>query len=62
MNILKAYRDNSSNFNRTTILKDSNNKVKAIFNGNIKQPRKGTKILTINGFKYSIDWSNAEKF
>lgn len=62
MNILKAYRDNSSNFNRTTILKDSNNKVKAIFNGNIKQPRKGTKTLTINGFKYSIDWSDAEKF
>ena len=62
MKTLTAHRIKDSWYNKTTVLKDENNKVKAIFNGNIKQPRKGTKTLTINCFKYLIDWSNAEKF
>lgn len=50
---LYAYRQNN-----ITTLKDSEGKTKAIYPNILTQPRKGTKILTVNCWKYLIDWSN----
>ena len=40
-----------------TIIKDDKGKVKAIFPNSLKQPRKGTKQITINNFKYKLKWN-----
>ena len=45
-------------YSRTiTVIKDDKGKVKAIFPSSLKQPRKGTKQITINNFKYKLKWN-----
>jgi hypothetical protein len=48
-------------YNQTTILKDSNNKVKAIFSSSLRQPKRGQKEIIINCFRYSLNWDNVPK-
>ena len=45
-------------WNRTsTTLKKQDGSIKAIFPSNLKQPRRGTKQITINCFKYNLIWN-----
>ena len=53
MKTLHAHRQNN-----ITTLKDSEGKTKAVFPNTITQPRKGTKTIVINCWKYLIDWTN----
>ena len=57
---LTVYRNWKSAYSQQTILKDCNNKVKAIFNSSLKQPRKGTKTIVINCWTFKLDWSNVK--
>ena len=57
---LTVYRNWKSAYSQQTILKDCNNKVKAIFNSSLKQPRKGTKTIIINCWTFKLDWSNVK--
>ena len=57
---LTVYRNWKSAYNQQTILKDCNNKVKAIFNSSLKQPKRGTKTIIINCCKYKLDWWGVE--
>lgn len=54
---LKVERNRTSPYNQTTVLKDSNGKVKAIYNSMLRQPRKGQKTITLNCFVYALDWT-----
>ena len=56
-NKLTVYRERKSAYNITTILKDSKGKVKAIFPSMLRQPRKGTKTITLNSWVYGLNWS-----
>jgi hypothetical protein len=56
--ILYAYRTNTSWYNIITTLKDSKGQVKAIIGGNLKQPRKNTKQIVINGNVFAVNWDN----
>jgi len=56
MNTLKVYRDWQSAYNQTTVLKDNNNKVKAIISSSIQQPKKGSKTIIVKGIEYLLDW------
>lgn len=56
--ILYAYRDKTSWYNIITTLKDSKGQIKAIIGGNLKQPRKNTKQIVINGNKFQLNWDN----
>lgn len=58
MNTLYAHREKQQYRRYTTVLKDKEGKVKAIFGSYLTQPRKGTKVLTVNCWEYNIDWSN----
>lgn len=60
MQTLYAYREQRQYKRYTTTLKDKEGKVKAIFANHLTQPRKGTKVLTVNCWKYNIDWSNCQ--
>ncbi len=55
---LYAFRTHSSWYNMITTLKDSKGQVKAIIGGNLKQPRKGTKQIVINGNRFAVNWDN----
>ena len=57
---LYVYRSKESYYNTLTTLKDTNDKVKAIIPGNLKQPRKGTKKIIINCFDYLLNWDNVK--
>jgi len=59
---LYAYRQQNTWYSKTTILKDKDGKVKAIFNNSITQPKRGTKVLTVNCCKYLIDWTNVPNY
>ena len=59
-NKLTVYRERKSAYNITTILKDSKGKVKKVFSNMLNQPRKGTKIIVINDYKYRLDWWGVE--
>jgi len=56
MDVLYVFRDRQGAYNQTTTIKDSNNKVKAIFNSMLQQPRKNTKTITINSNTFKLDW------
>jgi hypothetical protein len=43
MQTLTVHREWGSSYNQRTILKDCNNKVKAIFSSSLRQPKRGTK-------------------
>jgi hypothetical protein len=55
---LYATRERKSPYNIQTILRYKDGKVKAVFSSMLKQPRKGTKTLIINCFRYKINWDN----
>lgn len=54
---LTVERERKNAYHITTILKDSKGKVKAIFSSMLRQPRKGTKTITLNSWVYGLDWS-----
>lgn len=58
---LTVYREWQSAYNQTTILKDSNGKVKAIFNSSLQQPKRAQKELKIKETVYKLNWSNVPK-
>lgn len=58
---LTVYRNWKSAYNQQTILKDCNNKVKAIFNSSLKQPKRGTKSIVINCNTFLLNWENVPK-
>lgn len=58
MKQLTVYREWNSSYNQTTILKDENNKVKAIISSSIKQPKLNQKIVVINRNEFLLNWEN----
>ena len=58
---LTVYRNWKSTYSQQTILKDCNNKVKAIFNSSLKQPKRGTKTIIINCNTFLLNWENVPK-
>lgn len=40
----------------TTTIKDENGNLIAIFPPEIKQPKRGQKFITLNCFKYQLNW------
>ena len=58
---LTVYRDWQSSYNQITVLKDCNNKVKAIFKSSINQPKRGTKQIIINNNVFLLNWENVVK-
>lgn len=57
-NTLTVERQWNNAYVQTTILRDSNNKVKAIFNSSLRQPKKGLKSITINCNTFLLNWDN----
>lgn len=55
-NTLTVYREWQSSYSQLTILKDNNNKVKAILSSSINQPKKNQKTIVINGYTFLLDW------
>jgi len=58
---LTVYREWESAYNQRTILKDMQGKTKAIISSSIRQPKRGQKEITINCFKYALNWDNVPK-
>lgn len=58
---LTVYREWGSAYNQRTILKDMQGKTKAIISSSIRQPKRGQKEITLNCFKYGLNWSNVSK-
>lgn len=58
MKTLYVFRSKESWYNIITTLKDENGKVKAIFGGNLRQPKKGTKEITVNCNRFLLNWDN----
>jgi prolyl-tRNA editing enzyme YbaK/EbsC (Cys-tRNA(Pro) deacylase) len=56
--ILTVHREKKSTYSHITILKDCNNKVKAILTGYKAQPKKCCKTLVLRGKTYNLDFSN----
>jgi len=56
MGTLTVYREWNSSYNQTTILRDENNKVKAIITSSIKQPKMNQKIVVINRKEFLLNW------
>jgi hypothetical protein len=61
MQTLTVYREWQSSYNQVTILKDCNNKVKAIFSSSICQPKKNQKQIIINCNVFLLNWENVNK-
>jgi hypothetical protein len=55
---LTVHRNWQSAYSQQTILKDCNNKVKAIFNSSLRQPKRGTKQIIINCNTFLLNWEN----
>lgn len=55
---LIVFREWESAYNQRTILKDMQGKTKAIISSSIQQPKRGQKEITINCFKYALNWDN----
>lgn len=58
---LTVFREWQSSYNQRTVLKTADNKIKAIFNSSIRQPKRNTKTIVINCWTYKLDWSNVPK-
>lgn len=56
MGTLTVYREWINSYNQTTILRDENNKVKAIITSSIKQPKMNQKIVVINCKEFLLNW------
>ena len=56
LNTLTVYREWESSYNQRTILKDSNNKVKAIISSSIRQPKMNQKTIVINCWTFLLNW------
>jgi len=56
LNTLTVHREWESSYNQITILKDSNNKVKAIIPSSIRQPKMNQKTIVINCWTYLLNW------
>jgi hypothetical protein len=56
MLVLTVHREWESSYNRTTVLKDSEGKVKAIFSSSLRQPKRNQKTIVINCWTYSLNW------
>ena len=56
LNTLTVYREWESSYNQRTILRDSNNKVKAIISSSIKQPKFRQKTIVINCWTFALNW------
>ena len=54
---LTATKEKDSYSRSITYIRTLDNKVKAIYINSLKQPRKGTKQITINNFKYNLIWN-----
>ena len=53
---LTVYREWESSYNQRTILRDCNNKVKAIISSSIRQPKINTKTIIINCNTFLLNW------
>ena len=53
---LYATRERKSAYNIQTTLRYNDGRVKCVFSSMLRQPRKGTKTLTINCFRCKINW------
>ena len=57
MKVLTVHRERKSAYNITTILKDSEGRVKAIFSNMLRQPHKNRKTIVINNSTFLLNWS-----
>ncbi len=53
-------RKRFSSYHIETTLRTQDGKVKGIFNSMLRQPKYGTKEITINCTKFLLDWSNVQ--
>jgi hypothetical protein len=60
MKTLTVHRERKSAYNSTTILKDSEGKVKAIFSSMLRQPHKNCKTIVINCNTFLLNWSGVK--
>jgi len=56
LNTLYVERDWVTAYNQRTILRDSNNKVKAIISSSIRQPKFKQKTIVINCWTFALNW------
>jgi hypothetical protein len=61
MQTLTVYREWGSSYNQRTILKDCNNKVKAIFSSSINQPKLNQKTIVVNRCTFALNWDNVPR-
>jgi len=58
---LTVERQRFSAYHIETTLRDNNGKVKAVFNSMLRQPKRGTKQITINCNTFLLNWENVPK-
>jgi len=58
MLVLTVYREWQSSYSQTTILKDSEGKVKAIYSSSIRQPKFNQKTVVVNCCTFALNWDN----
>lgn len=58
MTVLKVERLDGGTYNRMSVLKTLDGKVKAVIHGYINQPKKNCKTIVLNKKEYSLDWGN----
>lgn len=56
LNTLTVHREWESSYNQRTILKDHNNKVKAIISSSIRQPKFRQKTIVVNCWTWLLNW------
>lgn len=56
LNTLTVHREWHNAYVQTTILKDHNNKVKAIISSSLRQPKMGQKTIVINCWTFALNW------
>jgi len=63
MKLITLYpqREWKTSYNQTTILRDENNKVKAIIPSSLRQPKYGQKTIVLNCWTFALDWRDVEK-
>lgn len=61
METLIVNRNWLSSYNQTTVLKTADNKIKAIFNSSLKQPKRNQKTIVINCNTFLLNWEQVPK-
>ena len=58
---LYVHREWTNAYHQTTILKDSEGKIKGIIPSSLRQPRLGQKTIMLNCWQWNLNWDNVPK-